>query len=166
MYRMLRIFCATSWELEGERLAFYDVIGQFNEAEGLKAGVLYVPVSLTNAPDKRPYQYTINENIQACRHYIVALDEDWGPKERNFERDYRLALECAANTALPMKQTAILVRTLPDGARSPFTAALADAGFQAIDFTGTDDFKRIVLGLLGEWFPADASEESTSGASA
>ena len=48
MYRIHRVFCATAWELEGERRAFYDLLGEFNEAEAMRRGVLYVPVSLTN----------------------------------------------------------------------------------------------------------------------
>src|SRR5947209_19186036 len=103
MYRMHRVFCATAWELEGERRAFYDAIGEFNEAAAMPRGMLYVPVSLTNVRDKRPYQYVVDENILESRHYILALSEDWGPPERNFEADYRLALASAGNATVPMR---------------------------------------------------------------
>src|SRR5450759_4106633 len=110
MYQMHRVFCATSWELERERQAFEDVLGEFNEAEAMKRGVLYVPVSLVNIRDKRPLQYTVDENIHACRHYILALCDNWGPPERNFERDYQLALECRADPSQPMREIAFLLK--------------------------------------------------------
>ena len=150
-------FCATSWELEGERRAFYDVVGQFNETDAMPARVLYVPVSLTNIHDKRAYQYTVEENIRDCRHYILAVSEDWGPRERNFERDYRLAVECRADPSLPLRQTAILVRNQPDGAASPFIATLAATGFSSIAFSGIDDFQHAIRGLLTAWLPEDAA---------
>ena len=158
MYRMHRVFCATSWELEGERRAFYDVVGQFNESAAIAAGILYVPVSVTNIRDKRAYQFAVEENIRACRHYVLAITEDWGPPERSFERDYRLALQCRADPSLPMRQTAILVRNQPDGAPSPFIATLAAAGFSSAAFSGVDDFQRAIRELLAVWLQEDAAE--------
>jgi hypothetical protein len=157
MYRLHRVFCATSWELEEERRAFYDLLGQFNQTAAMPAQVLYAPVSLTNIHDKRPYQYTVEENIRACRHYILAVSEDWGPRERNFERDYRLAVACSQDPNLPLLHTAILVRNQPDGSPSPFLATLAAAGFSAAPFSGPDDFQEAVRGFLTAWLPEDAA---------
>jgi hypothetical protein len=162
MYKMLRVFCATSWELEDERQAFYDVVGSVNETEAMKLGVLYVPVSLGNCADKRPLQHTVNENIRAVRHYLLAIDEDWGPKERSFERDYRLAMECAADPTMPMSELRILIRRQPDGSPAPFGATLESAGFSKIDYGTVDEFKQIVSGLLCEWLSADAAPQSTA----
>src|SRR4051794_13106588 len=103
MFRMQRVFCATAWELEAERRALYDVIGAFNEAEAMLRGLLYVPVSLTAFRDKRPLQFTVDENIRDAAHYILAITGDWGPPERNFERDYALALHSQSDPALPMQ---------------------------------------------------------------
>jgi hypothetical protein len=166
MYRMLRIFCATAWELEGERRAFYDVIGAFNETDAMKQGILYVPVSLTNTPDKRPHQYTIEENIRDSQHYILALDSEWGPKERNFERDYLLAQECRSNPGLPMSQVALLLRNEPGGAPSPFAPTLQAQGIPYIAFSGVEDFQQVVRCLLAEWLASDAGTGCTSAASA
>jgi hypothetical protein len=159
---MLRVFCATSWELEGERRSFHDVVGDVNENEAMKLGLLYAPVSLNRIRDKRSLQFTIDENIRAARHYILAIDEDWGPKEMNFGRDYRLAVKCAADPAMPMSQTRILVRRRPDGSPAPFGATLEAAGFSKIDFDGIDEFKQIVRGLLCEWIPADATGQTSA----
>ncbi len=158
MYRMHRVFCATSWELEGERRGFYDVLSKFNETDAMPARVLYAPVSLTNIHDKRAYQYVVEENIRDCRHYILAVSEDWGPRERNFERDYRLALECRANPSLPMRETAILVRNQPDGTPSPFIETLASAGLASTAFSGVEDFQQAVRGLFAAWLPEAAAE--------
>lgn len=154
---MHRVFCATAWELEGERRAFYDVVGQVNEAEGMPRGVLWAPVSFPNVRDKRPYQFAIEENIRESRHYVLALSDGWGPPERDFRRDYRLALECRDDPALPMQSVTLLLRREP-GVASPFAAELAAAGTAAVEFTGMDDFQRKVRGLLSEWLAAVAAE--------
>jgi hypothetical protein len=163
MYRMNRIFCATSWELEEERRAFHDIAGQINETKAMPSGMLYVPVSLTNMPDKRIHQHAVNDNIRACRHYIVAISEDWGPKERNFERDYRLAIACSEDPALPMRHVAILLRDLPDGSAPLLAAALESSGCAPRRFRDTAEFSGIVRQLLSEWLPADVAQPGLAG---
>ena len=157
MYRLNRIFCATAWETEGERRAFHDTLGQFNETQGMPAGVLYVPVSLANIHDKRPYQYTVEENIRECRYYILVPGDSWGPPERNFERDYRLALACAADAALPLQAVVVLLRNQPDGSPSPFAAVLEAAGILFTPFTGMDDFQQALPGIFAAWLAADTA---------
>jgi len=146
MYQMHRVFCATSWELEGERRAFYDMIGEFNEAEAMKRSVLYVPVTLVNIRDKRPLQYVVDENIRECRHYLLALSDNWGPPERNFEPDHRLALACRADPSLPMREVAFLWRKPLAG-----HSTLAGLPVPAAEFSTRDEFKAQVRHLLGEW---------------
>jgi hypothetical protein len=161
MYQMHRVFCATSWELEGERRAFCDVIGEFNERETMRHGVLYVPLSLVNVPDKRRFQYDIEENIRACRHYILTLCDNWGPPERNFERDYRLALDCRADPSQPMREVAFLLRQPPQGQALP-----ADLPSPAGVFSNTGEFKRAVHELLSQWFTTLLSEAGAGARSA
>lgn len=133
--------------MEAERSCFYDVIGQFNEAHSMASGILYVPVSLVNVRDKRPVQYVVDENIRDSRHFILLLSENWGPIERNFENDYLLARECAADPALPMHEVALLRRIersgrpLADGIPEP------DAAFATMD-----EFKECIRSLLERWF--------------
>ena len=49
-YRMYRVFCATPGDseadLENERQAFYEVVGELNEAEAMPLGILFVTVSV------------------------------------------------------------------------------------------------------------------------
>ncbi|SPE25731.1 hypothetical protein SBA3_1210003 [Candidatus Sulfopaludibacter sp. SbA3] len=147
MYRMHRVFCASAWELEGERRAFYDAITQVNEANAMRAGVLFVPVSLMNVRDKRPIQHALEENIQACSHYMLAVSGGWGPLERNFKRDYRLANECCADPALPMRSVSLLVRREP-GEPSPFAQELSTAGIAFAEFVTLEEFQGHVRQLL------------------
>ncbi|MGO9261743.1 MAG: hypothetical protein ACLQU1_36385 [Bryobacteraceae bacterium] len=163
MYRMHRVFCAFAWELEGERRAFYDAAGQVNESEAMPHDVLYVPVSLLNVRDKRPYQFAIEENIRDSRHYILALGDGWGPPERNFQRDYRLAIECRDDPGLPMQSVTLLLRREP-GEESPFAAELSAAGIAVVEFTSVEEFQRQVRQLLCAWLAAAVSEAAGRGA--
>lgn len=143
---MHRIFCATPWELEAERLRFYDLIGAFNEAAAMQKGVLYVPVTLTNVADKRPVQYAVDENIRDCRHYILVLSEDWGPAARNFRNDYQLALQCVADPSLPMHSVAVLAKKDPSGA--PLAPGLPEP---KVTFSTLAEFDECVNSLLADW---------------
>lgn len=108
---MHRIFCATPGDLEEERLAFYKVMGEFNEAEAMPLGILFVSISIVpHMIDKRPYQAVVGENIRSCRHYIQVLEDTWGPPQRNFERDYALASQCVGDPSLPMHEVAVLFK--------------------------------------------------------
>ena len=156
---MHRVFCATPWELEAERRAFYDVIGAFNESEAMPRGILYVTVSLAAMRDKRPYQYTVEENIRDCRHYLLVLSEGWGPPERNFEPDLRLATVCAGDPSLPMQSVCVLLRAPED---KPFASELAAAGVTPILFQGLPEFREKIVPLLHGWLQADSSRAASS----
>jgi hypothetical protein len=146
MFEFHRVFCATPWEMEPERVRFCGLIGQFNERHAMSHGILYAPVSLTNFRDKRPVQYVVDENIRDARHYILLLQEDWGPVERNFENDYHLALQCADDPALPMREVAVVRKILPS--RRPLAA-----GTPAPDasFSTAEEFDSAITNLLTAW---------------
>lgn len=155
MYQMHRVFCATPWDLETERRAFYEIVGAFNENSAMRHGVLFVPVALTNVRDKRLYQFDVEENIRACRHYILLLSEGWGPAERNFENDYHLALQCVADPALPMQSVTMLHKRQLSG--KPLNAG-KDPGTpepQAA-FSTITEFGECLNSLLSSWLAADA----------
>jgi len=148
---MHRVFCATSWELEGERRAFYDVVGRVNEQDGMPRGILFVPVSLTNIRDKRPLQYAVEENLAACRYCLFALEDGWGPPERNFERDFRLALRHRADCGSPMQCVEVLVRVEPDRSPPPFLEQLSAAGIGYETFPDTAAFSHKLEASLRRW---------------
>jgi hypothetical protein len=146
MYQMHRIFCATPWELQRELQAFYEIVGKFNENRAMQRGVLFVPVAVHDMRDKRPHQFSVEENIRACRHYILLLYKDWGPVERNFENDYHLALQSVADPALPMQSTAVLFKRQPDG--PTFAPGLPEP---LATFSSLADFDECLNRLLSAW---------------
>jgi hypothetical protein len=146
MYQMHRVFCATPWELEAERRVFQNAIGRVNENEGLSKGVLLVPVTVLNVADKRPLQYTIDENIRESRHYILVLSEGWGPPERNFRADYSLALQCMDDPVLPMQDVAIFLKT-----RAPQPFSVEGLPEPRATFSTPAEFDQHVYALLSTW---------------
>jgi hypothetical protein len=152
MYRMHRVFCATPWELEGERRAFYDLIGEFNEREAMKHGTLFVPVSLNDIRDKRPHQFGVDENILACRYFILLAYQDWGPPERNFQNDYLLALQCAADPALPMQSVAVLQKRQLSG--QPLAPGMPEPDAA---FTTRAEFAECLGGLISKWLQSSVA---------
>jgi hypothetical protein len=146
MFQMHRIFCASPWELEAERHRFDELTGQYNEAAALQKGILFVPITLANMRDKRPMQYAVDENIHACRHYLLLLSEDWGPVERNFRNDYHLALQCVADDMLPMQSVAVLAKKQASGA--PLAEGMPEP--QAT-FSTLAEFDVCVNVLLAAW---------------
>jgi hypothetical protein len=149
MYQLQRVFLATPWELEAERLAFHDVIGEVNERDAMKRGVLYVPVTLFNIRDKRAYQYVVDENVRDSTYYVLAASDGWGPPERHFEHDYKLALACRQDPALPMRDTAFLRRK-----PAPDSLVPDELPGPTHEFTTTDEFKVHTRALLTEWLTA------------
>jgi hypothetical protein len=156
MFQMQRVFCATPWEMEAERMRFHDVIGRMNETAAMPRGGLYVPVTLVNVRDKRPMQYVVEENVRDCSYYILLLANDWGPVERNFRSDYQLALECAADRAFPMQSVAVLRKKLP-GAAPADDLPEPHAAFSTIE-----EFDECVAALLTGWLESLASPGASS----
>lgn len=161
MYEMHRIYCGTPWELEEERRTFTDTVGSFNQT-AMARGVLYVPVSLpANVPDKRPVQFTVNENIRTCRHYLQVLDtapaDGWGPPQRHFERDLQLAIECCADPRMPMSSVAVLLKrpTAPPPGLDPL--------LRTESFGNVDEFQQKLIAILSAWLDARASSSFKKG---
>ncbi len=149
-YRMYRVFCATpsdaEADLENERQAFYEVVGQVNEAEAMPRGMLFVPVSvLPNLTNITVYQPSIDENVRTCTFFVQVLDHTWGPGTRNFEPSYRLATQCCAGVSLLLK--------VPNGRQiEPGVAAFRESQKPpAVTFESLDDFKVHLRSQLSVW---------------
>ena len=134
-FAMYRVFCAAPGNLEPERQAFHEAIGDFNELHGIPAGILLVPVSLPiNMTDKRVYQAAIDANVRSCRYFVQVLHDTWGPAAMNFEREFAMAAECAGR--------AVLIKA--PGLELPEQAA-------AKEFRDLDEFKSLLLLQFKEW---------------
>jgi len=159
MHQTHRVFCATPWELESERLAFCNILGEFNERAAMPRGILLVPVALNPVRDKRPWQYALEDNVRASRYYILLLYQDWGPAERNFENDYHLALQCLADPALPMEGVAVL-RKIPLSGQPP-AAGLPEP---ESTFSTPAQFADCLNALLSRWLESIPEERLATAA--
>lgn len=163
---MHRIFCAAAGDLEEERTAFYNVIGDFNAAHAMPRNVLFVAVALPHQCfDKRPFQAAITENIRACRYYIQVIEDTWGPPEKNFERDHAAAHKCAADPSLPMQEVAVLFKKplLPHQV-DPSVVELkrrldADTSQAHGEFETIEEYKQQLHRLLAKWLDTVAPPE-------
>jgi hypothetical protein len=161
MFQMHRIFCATPWELEAERGRFHDNIGQFNETVAQREGILYIPVTLVNIRDKRPFQYVIDENIRDSRHCLFLFSDDWGPPERNFRNDYFQALQAIDDPASALQSVTVLAKKIPSG--QP-VAPESSADLPAADntFSTLDSFDVCLNGLLSTWLQTLLNRNATA----
>lgn len=152
MYQIHRVFCATAFNLEPERRALEELLGHFNETVAMPRGVLFVPSFLIRMRDKRPYQVEIDDNIRESRYYLLALAGDWGPPERNFQSDYRLAMRCKDDPALPMSDAVLLLRRFEDD--SPPVPGLPPP---AAEFETIEQFVVAACGILARWLEETAA---------
>ncbi len=153
-YQMYRVFCATpsdaEADLEAERHAFHNVVGDLNEAEAMADGVLFVPVSvLPNMTSLIVYQKSVDENVRACRFFVQVLDHTWGPATRNFEPQYQLATQCCAGVSLFFK--APNGRPVEPAVSQLRESLLAAQASRVIDFENLDDFKTRLRSQLSAW---------------
>lgn len=119
------------------------MLAEFNESDAMARGVLFAPVSLPpNMADKRAFQPAVNQNIRESSFYIQVRDDDWGPAERNFEADYKLALACVDDPASPMRQAVLL------------------------ESSSIEDFSSRVGGLLEDWLAVISADVALSRSSA
>lgn len=145
-YLMHRVFYAATDHLEAECEAFYQVLGDFNEKEAMPHGILFVPVSLLpTMTDKRPFQAAIDDNIRSCRYYVLVLDSNWGSPQRSFTHDCELAIQCAANPALPMQEVVLLLKKSPAG----IPGDLPD--IEALKFSTLEEYKQHWRLMLDKW---------------
>jgi hypothetical protein len=133
--------------MEREQILFSDAVGRFNEAEAMPKGVLFLPVALTNVRDKRPLQYTVDDNIRQCSYFVLLLATEWGPVERNLRCDYELALECLADPGLPMQDVVVLKKVKPASG----TALTDDLPEPRATFFTPAEFTESLNGLLAAW---------------
>jgi len=123
-YRLLQIFCSTPGELEEERLAFHEVVGQVNQGEGIAKGVLFAPVSiLPHMANKTFFQPSVDDNVRDSKFFVQILHDTWGPPHKNFAREFEMALRSKAGSeiAVFLKAGGISLSLPPEIAISEFT---------------------------------------------
>jgi hypothetical protein len=146
---MYRVFCATpsdsQADLEDERNAFYDVVGELNETEGMPEGILFVPVSvLQHLTSLIAFQQAVDENVRACMFFVQLLQHTWGPPTRNFEHQYQLATQCCKGVSVFFKA--------PNGLHvEPSVADFRESQNPIVEFQSLDDFRTALRSQLADW---------------
>ncbi len=156
-YTLHRVFCATPLDLEPERQAFHEVIGQVNEAEGMPRGFLFVPVSIVPLmANKLFFQALVEANIRECKFFVQVLQNTWGPPTRNFEPDYSLACRLKDDPASQMEGVAVLFKAADGLQIEPGIQQLKSSlqGRQdraSSQFASLDEYKQQLQTQLSTW---------------
>ncbi|HKE22051.1 MAG TPA: hypothetical protein VKB88_06645 [Bryobacteraceae bacterium] len=151
---LVNIFLGAPEGLEEERQAFHDAVGDVNEAEGLKRGVLFVPLFVSR---KLHEQAVIDSNIRSCTYYILAVDDYLGSLGRSFEYDLNLAVRYRANAELPMREVVVLLkqpaedRSLESDVAAFRAHPVREGEPRRIEFADAPQFKTVVRDLLQGW---------------
>jgi hypothetical protein len=159
-YTMHRIFCGAPAQLEPERQTFLDVVSALNEAEAMPRGLLLVPVSIMPyVTNKRPFQSAMEANVRECRFYVQLLQDTWGPPERNFEPEYKLAAQLGGDPASLMKGVALFFKEANGLEVDPWIRELKKSaqsrnGCDAYEFTSLEQYKKQLQSQLSAWLRA------------
>ena len=167
-----RVFIASPRGLEDERQKFFETIQEYNHIEALPVNIQFIPVGWEyTLPGIGRSQSIINEEVQICDYFLLILWDRWGTSpdkdgkgkySSGSEEEYHVALDCFENSKLPMKQIVTLFKSVNE-------RQLSDPGKElqkVLDFKkrleekkeilfktfeGSDDFEKILRGLLGQW---------------
>ena len=119
-----RIFIATPGGLEPERRAFRQVIGEYNDSDALRRGVMFLPVGweATLGGVGRP-QSLINKDLRECDYFVLVLWDRWGsptgrvPEEgyaSGTEEEYTEALRCLNDVNCPLRQIIVFFKAVDE----------------------------------------------------
>ena len=156
-YALHRVFCSTPGDLEPERQAFHDVIGEVNEAEGVPRNVLFVAVSIVPLMvNKLFFQPAVDANVRDCKFFVQVLQNTWGPPERNFESDYNLACRLKAEPDAPMEGVAVFFKAangleVEPGILQLKSSAPSQLGCSVYEFGSLDEYKQQLRDQLTAW---------------
>jgi hypothetical protein len=166
-YVMHRVFCSTPGNLEAERQAFEEVVGQVNAAEAMAKGILFVPVSIVaNVVNKMPFQSAIEANVQACKFFVQVLQDTWGTPERNFESEYKLACRLKADSSSLMEEVSLFFKAadgLPvePGILQLKSSVESQQDSPAYGFASLEEYKQQLLGQFSEWLQGVTSSAAS-----
>jgi tetratricopeptide (TPR) repeat protein len=110
-----RIFIATPGGLQSERQAFRRAVEEYNTAEAIPRGVLFIPVGWEDVLGGvgRPQSIINTEQVAVCDYFLLMLWDRWGtPPEdggtytSGTEEEFDFAMKCLASeaTQYPMRQ--------------------------------------------------------------
>jgi len=156
-YTMHRVFCATPGDLEAERKAFHDAIGEVNESQGISREVLLVPVSIVpNMANKTMFQPMVEANLRSCAYFVLVLHDTWGSPRHNFEAEYNLACQLKADASALMRGIALFFKSANGRQVEPKiqelrSLAAGQQDFSVCDFESIEEYKQQLRAQLAEW---------------
>jgi hypothetical protein len=156
-YRFHYVFFGAPSECTEEQQAFLDVMAEFNKEQAMPRGLLFCALTLMpNVYDKRAFQGAIFANLDMSRHFVLVLEDSWGPPARDFEKDWAYAQRCIANPELPMREAVILFKSplLPhkvDPAIVELKQNLLSSGGPHATFDNVNEFRARLSALLSGW---------------
>jgi hypothetical protein len=126
-FRIFRILCLTSPELETEREVFQETITRFGEHVTFPDGVLFAPASFPGGMNASKHRAAAASNIRIC-NFLIQIAGPGGLDAADREL-LDLAVECAADPSLPMQRAAVFLKGTVDLTSNPVCdiATFADA---------------------------------------
>jgi hypothetical protein len=155
-FKMYRVFCSTSAMLEDERRTFHDHTGTVNENGGVESGILFIPVTLRGDAATGGMRAAVMQNVRDADFFVQILGNSWGPPSAGFEELFDLALDCRSDSALPMRDVAVLLkktdpsRLKPDVAQFRATAE-QNANLKVMYFEDSPSLIERITELLTGW---------------
>ena len=164
-YQMINLFCRVAGNLAQEREAFYQAVADWNACHGMPRGVLITPLSIGTYGEEK--KAAVDMNIRLSQFFLLVVEDIWEVSVPSFLHDYRLALKCRADAALPMCGAAVLLKATPPdddpGDLASFRTALAAEGAPAhFEFSTVEEFRSLLDPLLAE--AGQASRPATASA--
>jgi hypothetical protein len=156
-YAVHRVFCSTPGDLEPERQAFHDAVGEVNEDVGVTRNVLFAPVSIVPLMvNKLFYQPAVDANVRECKFFVQVLQHTWGPREKNFECDYNLAWRLKSDPGSAMEGVALFFKAADGFEVEPEILQLKSStqsrpGCAVYEFASLDEYKRQLRDQLTAW---------------
>jgi hypothetical protein len=115
-----RIFFASPGGIEKERLAFQDIINEYNQLESNHRGIQFVPVGWEDTlPGFGRPQSKINGDIQTCDYFLLMFWDRWGtppdiaensPYTSGTEEEYYVARVCYDNPRHSLREIAVFFK--------------------------------------------------------
>jgi hypothetical protein len=153
-FDMHRVFLSAPGDLERERDACRNAIGDVNSASAMPAQILLVTVGLNSDDGIVGYRSAVADNIRASAYYVQVFDDDWGPKNL-FRKMFFLAAECRDDPNFPMKELVVFLKDAPretDPEILGFRKELQEQpGVQAFAFEHAETLKTQLQQVSTEW---------------
>jgi hypothetical protein len=107
-FQIYRILGSTTPDMESEREIFESSLTKFGEAVTFPQQILFAGASFPGGFDPNRHRAPAEANVRMCDFCLYIFGEDWqGPAFRDL---IRLAINCAADPAMPMRKVAVLFR--------------------------------------------------------